>query len=29
MANDPFVEVGDLPSLAPLLYLDVRDPGGV
>ena len=25
MANDPFVDVGDLPSLGPLRYLDVRD----
>ena len=25
MPNDPFVNVGDLPSLGPLRYLDVRD----
>src|SRR5271166_6413986 len=25
MPNDPFVDVGDLPSLGPLRYLDVRD----
>ena len=25
MPNDPFVEIGDLPSLGPLRYLDVRD----
>src|SRR6266851_7120205 len=25
MATDPFVDVGDLPSLGPLRYLDVRD----
>src|SRR5712692_7215676 len=25
MANDPFVDVGDLPSLGPFRYLDVRD----
>jgi thiosulfate/3-mercaptopyruvate sulfurtransferase len=25
MANDPFVDVSDLPSLGPLRYLDVRD----
>jgi thiosulfate/3-mercaptopyruvate sulfurtransferase len=25
MVNDPFVDVGDLPSLGPLRYLDVRD----
>src|SRR4051795_5127156 len=25
MANDPFIDVGDLPSLGPLRYLDVRD----
>src|ERR1700687_6239858 len=26
MPNDPFVDVGDLPSLGPLRYLYVRDP---
>ena len=25
MPNDPFVDVGDLSSLGPLRYLDVRD----
>src|SRR6516165_7224937 len=25
MPNDPFVDVGNLPSLGPLRYLDVRD----
>jgi hypothetical protein len=25
MPNDPFVDVGDLPSLGKLRYLDVRD----
>ena len=25
MPNDPFVDVGDLPSLGPLRYVDVRD----
>jgi thiosulfate/3-mercaptopyruvate sulfurtransferase len=25
MPTDPFVDVGDLPSLGPLRYLDVRD----
>src|SRR5215831_9137835 len=25
MANDPFVDVGELSSLGPLRYLDVRD----
>ena len=25
MPNDPFVDLGDLPSLGPLHYLDVRD----
>src|SRR4051812_4044906 len=25
MPNDPFADVGDLPSLGPLRYLDVRD----
>src|SRR5438067_3683919 len=25
MPNDPFVDVGDLPSLGPLRYLDLRD----
>ena len=25
MPNDPFVDVGELPALGPLRYLDVRD----
>src|SRR3954464_8013456 len=25
MPNDPFIEIGHLPSLGPLRYLDVRD----
>src|SRR6266704_1216642 len=25
MPNDPFVDLGDLPSLGPVRYLDVRD----
>jgi thiosulfate/3-mercaptopyruvate sulfurtransferase len=25
MPNDPFVDIGDLSSLGPLRYLDVRD----